>query len=228
MDAKNLRLYKDVIAYLPIRKYRMPAPENETEFSTFKRLVFLVIPDNDFNPSSKKRLKPSDFQLLKAGIKYEIPLFNKPYGQYLYRDGDASGVNENEYEEWQYHHFDFYQSFRPNDLLKEIINAVLLGKLQAFDEEDSPMSRTDFIRAIQKPYFNVDDGIPSDPDPESLNLENFNSVVFNEDWYINPDNLVIYKEINSLTVIQTMAHFDNYTGEFIQEKQSPAFTIRFK
>ncbi|KKK81534.1 hypothetical protein LCGC14_2812490, partial [marine sediment metagenome] len=55
-----------------------------------------------------------------------------------------------------------------------------------------------------------------------------NSLVFHEDWYINPENLQIYKDVRGITVNRHENQYDKYTGEFMQGTVNPLFTVWFK
>jgi hypothetical protein len=52
-------------------------------------------------------------------------------------------------------------------------------------------------------------------------------VEFLEDWYVNPDNLQIYKDVKRITINRHKRQHDNYTGEFIRENVTPLFAIWF-
>ena len=228
MDSKSHKLCKDVIAYFPVRQYLLSSPEQNQEPERIKRLVFLVIPDKNFNLSASKKYKPSDFRLLKSGLEYEVNLYNRPYDKYVFREDNESGVQQEEYDAWQYHHFDFYRYFKPENLLGSIIAAVLDGDLPAYAEGNTLLSRNDFIQGLLGDAIDSEMEIGTEALPELIPLDELNGLVFKEDWYINPDNLLIYKDVKSITVIRKNQQYDSYTGEFIREIILPAFTIKFE
>ena len=63
---------------------------------------------------------------------------------------------------------------------------------------------------------------------ENYPLSDLNSLVFHEDWYINPENLQIYKDVKGITVNRHESQYDKYTGEFIKGTVNPLFTVWFE
>ena len=227
MDSKSHKLCKDIIAYFPVRQSLLPSGEQNQEPEQMKRLVFLILPDKNYDPKAKKKYKPSDFMLLKSGLEYTVSLYNRSYDKYIFHEEYESGVKQGEYEAWQYHHFDFYRYFKPENLLNSIITAVLEGDLPAYGEDNATLSRNEFI---QKIMVDVADS-SREPDAGSLSglfpIDEMNELIFKEDWYIDPDNLLIYKDVKSVTVIRKSQQYDSYTKEFIREISAPAFTVKF-
>ena len=109
-----------------------------------------------------------------------------------------------------------------------IIAAVLDGDLPAYAEDNTLLSRNDFIQGLLGDAIDSEMEIGTEALPELIPLDELNGLVFKEDWYINPDNLLIYKDVKSITVIRKNQQYDSYTGEFIREIILPAFTIKFE
>jgi hypothetical protein len=229
LDAKDYRLYKDVIAYQPIREYKAPSRENPDMSRTMRRLVFMVIPEIPIRSLHKRKYRPRDYILLRPDQQYVVQLYNRSYDQYLFREELNTGVKKQEYEEWQYHHFDFYKYFHRDRFLEKIITGILEGKLNAWHPgtDKKPMETKELIRLLH----NIPEGADYDPpdaiSPEQYPLNDLNSIVFQEDWYLNPENLQIYKEVKELTVNRHVRQYDNYTEEFIRESVDPMFTVCF-
>jgi hypothetical protein len=229
LDAKSYRFYKDVIAYEPIREYQSMSRENPETTETMKRLVFMVIPEMPPAVPKKKKYRSNDFILLRSGHHYKVKLYNRSYDQYIFRDELQTGVNQQEYEKWQYHHFDFYRYFDPDKFLEEIITGILDGKLTACHPgpDKRLMEKAELISLLYNIPEEADYKPPSTISPEQYPLDELNSVVFGEDWYLNPENLQIYKDVRQLTVNRHQRQYDNYTGEFIRESVEPIFTVWF-
>jgi len=244
LDKKDYRIYKDVSAYLPIREYLVSIYEGYENTEIRKRLLFMVLPEWSTGSIKVLKYKPKDFRLLWKDLQYEVQLFNKPYDLYLYREGEYGQISQLEFNEWQYHTFDFYRYFDANLFLEKIISGILLGKLEASlpGQSDSPLKRMEFIKILQNlPEENLDDelgdavtGNTSLPGPvthlppEDYALSDLNSIRFHEDWYINPENLQIYKDVRGITINRHESLIDNYTGDFIQGSIKPLFTVWFR
>ena len=229
LDAKSYRFYKDVIAYQPIREYQSMSRDNPEATETMKRLVFLVIPEMPPVIPKKERYKPGDFVLLRSDNHYTVKLYNRSYDQYLFREELQTGVDQGEYEEWQYHHFDFYRYFDPDKFLEEIIKGILDGKLTVCHPgpDKKLMEKAELIKLLYNVPEESDYVPPATISPEQYPLDELNSIVFGEDWYLNPENLQIYKDVRQLTVNRHQKQYDKYTGEFIRESVEPIFTVWF-
>jgi hypothetical protein len=243
LDQKNCRLYKDIIAYLPIREYLASVYEGYETSELRRRLLFMVIPEWSSGSMKPVKYRPGDFRLVRKDIRYEMSLYNKPYELYLYRDEDYGQISQAEFNEWQYHRFDFYRYFDPDLFLKKIISSILDGKLRATlpGMPESRLSRKEFMNLLQNRP-GTEDKVPAEdsgnvskdpslPDPgllpEDYPISDLNSLEFLEDWYINPENLQIYKNVKAITVNRTETRVDQYTGEFIQGSVKPLFTVWF-
>lgn len=229
LDAKSHRFYKDVIAYQPIREYQTISRDDPETTETMKRLVFMVIPELPMPTPRKKKYRSKDFTLLRSDYHYEVNLYNKSYDQYIFREELQTGVGKQEYEAWQYHQFDFYKYFDRDKFLEEIINGILEGNLTVCHpgSDRKLMERAELISLLHDIPEEADYDPPGTISPEQYPLDELNSLIFHEDWYLNPDNLQIYKDIKQLTVNRHKRQYDNYTGEFIRESVHPLFTVWF-
>lgn len=234
LDRKNYKMYKDILAYLPIREYLYTFYDGYEHMETRKRLLFMVIPEWSSGSKKPVKYKPKDFRLIIKDLQYEIRLYNKPYELYLYREEEYGRISQAEFNEWQYHHFDFYRNFNAALFLERIISGILDGKLSAFlpDKPESHLNREEFIKLLwgQPGIKDKGPGLSSRGYallPEDYPLSDLNSIVFHEDWYINPENLQIYKDVKALTVNRTETLEDQYTGEFMQESVKPLFSVWF-
>lgn len=243
LDRKNYKMYKDIVAYLPIREYLSTFEDGVEAVETRRRLLFMVIPEWSTGVKKPVKNKPGNFQLIYKDLRYEIQLFNKSYQLYLYRESEYGQISQTEFNEWQYHYFDFYRDFDANLFLERIITGVLNGKLKAFlpGKPESTLKREDFVKLIlgypdiiemqdtEKGYLENGSHFAQKSEllPEDYPISDLNSIEFHEDWYINYENLQIYKDVKGLTVNRTEILEDQYTGEFIQESVKPLFSIRF-
>jgi hypothetical protein len=229
LDAKDLRFYKDVIAYQPIREYQALSQENPESTEILKRLVFMVVPELPTETTQKKKYRSKDFRALRLNHSYEMNLYNRSYDQYIFREELQTGVGKQEFDEWQYHHFDFYKYFDRENFLIQIIKGVLEGKLTACHPgtDRNVMERAELISLLHDIPEEAEYDPPNFITPEQYPLDELNSLVFLEDWYVNPENLQIYKEVKQLTINRHKRQFDNYTGEFIRESVNPLFTVWF-
>jgi len=241
LDSKTKRMYKDVIAYLPIREYTNTIYDGYEETQVRRRLLYMVLPDWSSGEKKKLKFKKVDFRLLRRNIRYETQFYNKSYEQYIYREEEYRQIMQAEFDEWQYHQFDFYRHFDPDMFLEKIITGILEGNIKAFHAGSSrdPLNREGFIKLLydfpgEKIEWDEfkgdlkDSMTESDLMPENYPVSDLNSITFQEDWYINPENLQLYKEVKSITVNRTMSQFDNYTGDYIRGKVEPLFTVWFK
>jgi len=229
LDAKDFRFYKDVIAYQPIREYQALSQDKPESTQLLKRLVYMVVPELPMETVRKKRYRMKDFKALRLNHTYEVKLYNRTYDKYIYREELQTGVTKQEFEEWQYHHFDFYKYFNRENFLIQIIQGVLEEKLTACQpgSERNEMDRVELISLLHNIPEEADYKPPKTITPEQYPMDELNSLVFHEDWYINPDNLQIYKDVKKITINRHKRLYDNYTEEFIRETKDPLFTIWF-
>jgi hypothetical protein len=167
--------------------------------------------------------------MLCSDYKYEVKLYNRSYDQYIFREELQTGVGKQEYEEWQYHNFDFYKYFDQDKFLEQIITGILEGKLTVCHPgtDRKLMEREKFISLLHDIPEEADYDPPNAITPEQYPLDELNSLIFHEDWYVNQDNLQIYKDVIKLTINRHKRQHDKYTGEFIRESVNPLFTVWF-
>jgi hypothetical protein len=243
LDDKRGKLYKDVLAYFPIREYATSVYDGYENTEIRRRLLFMINPRWSYGKEKRIRLKPREFMPVQQSIQYEVKLYNKSYHLYLYRENDFGRITDSEYNQWQYHTFDFYRHFDPDLFLEKIISGVLEGTFRAYPPGDTEktLKLDEFIRLLgpQKEWIGItdnEDTVKIEPRlhsselvlfPEDYPLSELNSITFHENWYINPENLMIYKDVNGITIHRTEEVYDQYTGDFIRETEKPLFTIWF-
>jgi hypothetical protein len=230
LDAKDFRFYKDVIAYQPIREYQALSRDNPESTEMQKRLVFMVVPELPTEiVAQKKKYRLKNFKTLRSDHSYEIKLYNRSYDKYIFREELQTGVGKQEFEEWQYHHFDFYKYFDRENFLVQIIKGILEGKLTVCHPgtEKNVIHKAELIKLLHDIPEGAEFAPPKIITPEQYPLDQLNSLVFHEDWYVNPDNLQIYKDVKGLTINRHRRLYDNYTEEFIRETKAPLFTVWF-
>ena len=208
-------LNKELIAYFPIYEYWDENALEKGEQVKLKRLIFMVYQgkkDQKKIKKSKGTKYPGYIQLYR-GVESELNLYNRPYSYYLHRDQLEYGASDEEYNEWEYHTFDFYRDFNAEKFLKTIIDFTLDGKFKAEDPviEGKILSVQEILEKVSK--------------NQKYNYDNLNSVVFNEDWYFNPGSLYILKKVNSITIFKHEYQYDEYTGDFLRVIKTPLFIV---
>lgn len=218
-------LKKEVIAYFPIYEYWDERALENGDQIKLKRLIFMIFQGNQGQKKLKKSMASTEYpeylQLYK-GIETEFNLYNRPYGVYLHRNEVEYGASDEEYNEWEYHTFDFYKNFNAEEFLKTIIGLSLEGRFIAEDPVIPGKILTS--REILRNISDIQEHI----EPDLIRYDNLNSVVFNEDWYFNPGTLSIMKKVNSITIYKHEYQYDEYTGDFLRVLKTPLFTVRLK
>jgi hypothetical protein len=222
---------KNVIAYFPVREYWDEYSLEAGEAERLRRLIFMVysgLPEGKRIHSGSKN-KYKGFTLLYSGIEPEMELYNRPYYNYLYRDDADPEISDNEYNKWEYHTFDFYKYFDAERFLKVVTGLILSGKIKAVDpfNHEKILTSQDIIDRIGEESYNDLNKFSDSTtiSPATIRYDNLNSVIFNEDWYIDPDSLKIYKKINSITILKSDHQYDDYTGDYLREIKTPVITI---
>ena len=225
LDSEKGFLNKEVIAYFPIYEYWDEAVLEKGEQVKHKRLIFMVFQGKKDKKKTRKPMPvekhPGYHQLYKT-VKTEFNLYNRPYGVYLHRNEVEYGTSDEEYNEWEYHTFDFYRDFDAEKFLKTIIGLTLDGRFIAEDPviPGKILTSREILEKIS------DD--QKDNYPDLIRYDNLNSVVFNEDWYFNPGTLSIMKKVNSITIYKHEYQYDEYTGDFLKVLKTPLFTVQLK
>ena len=203
--------HKDVIAYLPIRDYY--SSDDGLNLVIKRRLLCMVIPSKSLCGSSRKEKTMNDrgYELICKDLSYELDLYNKPYSEYIYREEINTKISLEEYEEWEYHHFDFFRHFDRDVFLQKILSSIEQGVIKATRPDDPSIYLTpgELDQLLQVPRTEI------------------NSVIFREDWYLSRKNLDIEKVVNSLVLVRHVNEYDDYTGEFIRIRKDQLAGIQF-
>jgi hypothetical protein len=201
--------HKEIVAYLPIRDYYIPS-EDELKMEKQRRLLFMVIPGRSAGMQANT-VKAGDYSLICNDISYELGLYNKPYSDYIYSNEIPAGIDREEYEEWMYHHFDFYEFFNRDFFLNVLLTAILNGELTAYQVEEPlhPLSSGQ-LEELQR-----------------IETEEINSVIFYEDWYLDLASLAMEKAVKRVVLVRHVRDYDEYTGEYIRTRKVPLLLIRF-
>lgn len=211
LNARLKVFYKDIIAYLPIRDYY----ESDEDLNLHKkrRLLFMVVPPETFSEDSRKdkTRKTGDYELIYRDLSCEMNLYNKPYSDYLYRNELDNKISQDEYEEWEYHHFDFFRHFDRDYFIQQLISSVQRGELKAYRPDDPSTILT----------ANEVEQLSLTPRTE------INSVIFHEDWYLSRKDLDLEKVVRDLVLVRHVNEYDSYTGELIRVRKDPLAVIRF-
>jgi hypothetical protein len=89
------------------------------------------------------------------------------------------------------------------------------------------MEMASFIRLLHNIPGEAEYDPPAIITADQYPLDELNSLTFDEDWYLDPDKLQIYKDVKKLTINRHERQYDNYTKEFIREIIKPLFTVWF-
>jgi hypothetical protein len=219
LNPKKGFLNKKVVAYLPIYEYWDESALEHGEQVKRKRLVCMIYQGEQDQKKIKKTLDTSfsgGYRLIFSKVNSELDLYNRPYSFYLHRDQNVT--NDNEYNEWEYHTFDFYKDFDSERFLESIITLTLDGRFNAEDPA-IPGKILTKKEVLERIYDNQNDKIIYDE---------LNSVIFNEDWYFNSESLFILKKVNSITILKHQYQFDEYTGDFLRVVKTPLLKIFLK
>ena len=222
---------KNVIAYFPIREYWDEYALEEGQAERLRRLILMIYSGLPEGKRRNFRLKNryKGLNLVYNGIEHEIELFNRPYNEYLYRDYSVTEISDEEYNQWEYHTFDFYKYFDADRFLKVITGLILSGKLHAFDplDKEKMLTTQDIIHRIgEEALYNTNNTADiTKISQATIRYDNLNSVSFNEDWYLDPVTLKMYKKINSITLFRFDYQYDDYTGDFLGVAKTPVITI---
>jgi hypothetical protein len=219
LNPKKGFLNKKVVAYLPIYEYWDESALEHGEQVKLKRLVCMIYQGEQDPKKTNKVIAKSGFgeyRLMYSEVKSELNLYNRPYNFYLHRDKIVT--NDNEYNEWEYHIFDFYKDFNSEKFLESIINLTLDGRFIAEDPAipGKILAKKDILERI------------CDNQNDKIIYDELNSVIFNENWYFNPESLFILKKVNSITIVKHEYQFDEYTGDFLRVLKTPLITISLK
>ena len=127
-------------------------------------------------------------------------------------------LSDAEFNEWEYHTFDFYRDFNADRFLEEIISLTLDGRFKAEDPSipGKILTNREILAKV------------SDIQNNEIRYDNLNSVAFNEDWYFNPDSMYILKKVNSITIFRHEYQFDEYTGDLLRVLKTPLITVSLK
>jgi hypothetical protein len=214
-------LNKEVIAYFPIYEYWDESSLEQGNQVKIKRLVCMIY-QGEHDPVKSDRLMKGagkkGYTCLYRGVKSEISLYNRPYTFYLHRGKDEHGATDTEFNEWEYHTFDFYKDFNTERFLEAIIDFTLDGRFTAEDPAmpGKILTKEEILAKI------------SDNQNSKISYNDMNSVIFNEDWYFNTDSLYILKKVNSITILKHEYQFDEYTGDFLRVVKVPLITVSLK
>jgi hypothetical protein len=219
LNPKKGFLNKEVVAYFPIYEYWDESELERGDQVKLKRLVCMIYQGEQNPQKTNKAMTVSGsngYKLIYKDIKSELNLYNRPYTVYLHRDHNVT--TDNEYNEWEYHTFDFYKDFNTERFLESIINLTIEGKFIARDPSmpGKILAKEEFLQKIY------------DKQDNKIIYNELNSVVFNEDWYLNPESLFILKKVNSITIVKHEYQFDEYTGDFLRVLKTPLITISLK
>jgi hypothetical protein len=219
LNPKKGFLNKEVVAYLPIYEYWDESALEHGEQEKRKRLVCMIF-QGEMTPKkiNKTLASPGStgYRLIYSEVKSELNLYNRPYSYYLHRDQNVT--NDNEYNEWEYHTFDFYKDFNSERFLESIITLTLDGRFIAEDPA-IPGKIISKKEVLERIYDNQNNKIIYDE---------LNSVIFNEDWYFNPESLFIMKKVNCITILKHQYQFDEYTGDFLRLVKTPMLKVSLK
>jgi hypothetical protein len=178
--------------------------------------------------------------VLCAEVSYEFPLapmdfyyglthyvenniFDQTYGYFDLPVRNYHGDN--------YRHAPLLSGLNKRNLIEAILNAVQEGELPAYDYQTDEKLSSQEIEArctIRDTMEMVDPGsaerqkmIIEEPHP----LVDFNSLIFNEEWYIDKENGKLEKEVKEIALVKTFSKFNREMNEYELNKEI-VFKIR--
>lgn len=188
---------KNVIGYIPIRKIdKQKGDEKEFQYKN----TFLVLDTIE----NKKEIERSDARMI---------LTNKiKYVYFLYNDNLPNSRHAGYFEFYnkRTNNSPFYKTptspvcneFMNVQFIKSIVDKILAGELKAYSYKNKEMDRTEIYDilggGIDVKQF--DDEIHEHIAP--FDLTEIRSIIFNEEWYIDPITLRMKKKVISITPIR--------------------------
>jgi hypothetical protein len=215
-DAQKYTMKKDVVAYWPvIDKY---------EYMLTGEMLYMgyqmwgaIIP----NPKTKNKFQPF------LNIKYEYNLGNEElitnsyknlkdcYYEILY-NSDFKIEKKNS---------PLFSSYSRNKLLEQIIDPVAEGKIKAYDfysGKELSKKEIDEIMGtgIDSIAVDLDGDLIEDKIifvPRKLQKEDINSVIFIEEWFIDPATLAIQKKVKGIALVFNEYKWNGIIKEFYRK-----------
>ena len=197
---------KEVLGYEIITRY-------EKYGSTMYNTDFRVIYPENLKEGQKVHC---------ANVTYEFPLvpFEHYYGLLNYSENSMAEQTHNWYDlpiknyyGNNYRHAPLFGGINKRKLVKGILQAVENGKLEAFDfYSNKELSEKEiYLRcnAVDTLFMQNSEGFMMDtvlvrPYP----LEEYTSIIFNEDWFLNPKTGFVSKDVKELAIVRTYLTVD--------------------
>lgn len=194
-DEQNFKFSKEVMAYCPIRKYIVEDFELENEWR-FRLIGYFVTPE-----LKKRQLKKIKKHMkLFAHVKYEFSVENKLL--FGYQDDDIALYTE----DWNSPNWNSYARQKFRNLL---INRVLSQKSKAYDYYTGNLLSLEHLKAnLGHEKFEVVTIDPETGDEKIIEYETeivnefIKSVIFIEDWYIDPQTMLIDKRVMGIAPVR--------------------------
>ncbi|MDF1551266.1 MAG: hypothetical protein P1P88_25825 [Bacteroidales bacterium] len=194
-DEASFSFSKKVLAYSPIRKYGRNGLEDEEEWR-YRKVGFFVAPELKKRKYKKiqKRMK------LLAHVKYEFSIDNKElFGN---REDDLALFTEDlDAPNWN--------SYARQNFRKLLIDRVLSQKSKAYDYYTGNLLSLEKLKAqLGNEKFEVVTIDPETGDEKIIEYETeivnefIKSVIFIEDWYIDPQTMLIDKRVTGIAPVR--------------------------
>jgi hypothetical protein len=197
-DAQNFKMTKKVVAYEPIR---LEYPDGNGE-QLRVRLPFRIV-DTLGKMDNRKKIFIGN-----VSSEFYIDNENRFWDSYELIYKQFFGETQGRYGFPEIWGCPFWNSLTRNYLINQVCLSAIEGKRQAFDFESGQLLDPDEIskRIIGLPdtlqILNAETGEPElRVVSRSFSPEMINSFIFIEDWYIDPESLVIEKVVKGIAPV---------------------------
>lgn len=213
-DEKEFLFTKNVLSYCPVRKYRSEKEEDEW---LFKKVAHFV-----FNNISKREKRKSQKRMVYLGrISYEFCIDNKLYFGIIDDEDNGPYLEEINSPYWN--------SYSRQKIRTLLINRVISGRSKAYDYvTNDALSIEESKKKLGYKMQQMEYYDPATSKMKTINVEteiykeDIKSLLFVEDWYIDPVSMRIHKEVIGIAPIRF------YTTDETTEKKEVAFVVYFQ
>lgn len=221
LDEKNFALYKDVVAYCPIRKYYRP-DDIEMEDPLYKKVTMLY-PEDKLKKNAFSKLKP----FLKISFEFYLGnenLYITNENNYFYNENDLYNFVERDESP-------FWNSYNKKRFINLILDRALNSKTEVYDFfSKEKLKKEDILARFGCGHQTIqivdENGETKSVDIDTeINQDEIKSVIFIEEWYLDPNTLKIYKKVVGVAPVRTFFKDDDVDQNFPQK--NIAFLLYF-
>jgi hypothetical protein len=214
-----LHFDKKVNAVIPVRRYNSGEIEDDDRF--YKTFCFL-------NPVA---YGSNNMRQIAAKVEYEY-IFNQPQS---FMDQDFFGMMKNELNgnellfdlAYGSYNSPYFNNINQRNFIETMLNQVFEGKANSYDYQTNQLLT--FEEAKKRVYINQtimvinEFGEAVETTYEQNISEEICSVIFIEDWYIDPQTMQMEKKVTGIAPV--IYSFDTESGEFDLIKREILFKV---